>query len=90
MLVHSATCSYSVELNKQWYTLADFLPNWDISRGFHYIITNAVRISEAAMGGAGDIIFIILTPNGSKKAWPPRKTPQNDGYVNIINMHACV
>ncbi len=54
-----------------------------------YIITNAVRISEAAMGEAGDIIFVILTPNGSKKAWPPRKTPQNDGYVNIINMHVC-
>ncbi len=51
-----------------------------------YIITNAVRVSEAAMGGAGDIIFITLTPNGSKKAWPPRKTPQNDGYVNIINI----
>ncbi len=29
-----------------------------------------------------------------KKAWPLRKTPQNDGYVyknctNIINMHVC-
>jgi hypothetical protein len=22
-----------------------------------------------------------LTPNGSKKAWPPQKTPQNDKYV---------
>jgi hypothetical protein len=22
-----------------------------------------------------------LTPNGSKKAWPPQKTPQNDEYV---------
>jgi hypothetical protein len=22
-----------------------------------------------------------LTSNGSKKAWPPRKTPQNDGYI---------
>ncbi len=56
-----------------------------------YIINNAVRIGEAAMpmGGAGDIIFIILTPKGSKKAWPPRKTPQNDGYVYIINMHVC-
>ncbi len=28
-------------------------PNWDISRG-----NNAVRISAAAMGGAGDIILI--------------------------------
>ena len=34
MNVHSATCSCSVELYKLWYTLADFLPNWDISRGF--------------------------------------------------------
>jgi len=23
---------------------------------------------------------LILTPNGSKKAWRPRKTPQNDGH----------
>jgi hypothetical protein len=37
MQVHSATCSCSVELCKQWHTLADFLPNWDISRGFLYI-----------------------------------------------------
>ena len=29
------------------------------------------------------VFTIILTPNGSKKAWPPRKTPQNDGYVYI-------
>ena len=34
MNVHSATCSCSVELYELWYTLADFLPNWDISRGF--------------------------------------------------------
>ena len=34
MNVHSATCSCSVELYKLWYTLADFLPNWDITRGF--------------------------------------------------------
>jgi hypothetical protein len=37
MNVHSATCSCSVELYKLWYTLADFLPNWNISRGFLYI-----------------------------------------------------
>jgi hypothetical protein len=37
MNVHSATCSCSVELYKLRYTLADFLPNWDISRGFLYI-----------------------------------------------------
>jgi hypothetical protein len=29
MNVHSATCSCSVELYKMWYTLADFLPNWN-------------------------------------------------------------
>jgi hypothetical protein len=27
--VHSATCSCSIELYKQWYTLADFLPKWN-------------------------------------------------------------
>ncbi len=52
MTVHRATCSCSVELYKQWYTLADFLPNWDISRGFFYILFDG-RISEAAMGGEG-------------------------------------
>ncbi len=26
---------------------------------------------------------LILTPNGSKKAWPPRKTPQNDRHIII-------
>ncbi len=30
------------------------MPNWDISRGFLYLSL----ISAAAMGGAGDIIFI--------------------------------
>ena len=34
MNVHSATCSCSVELYKLWDTLADFVTNWDISRGF--------------------------------------------------------
>jgi hypothetical protein len=29
-----------------------------------YIINNSVRISEAAMGGAGDIIFITSEPSG--------------------------
>jgi hypothetical protein len=24
---------------------------------------------------------LILTTNESKKAWPPRKTAQNDGYI---------
>ncbi len=51
MKVHSATCSCSIELYKQWYTLAEFLPNWDISRVFFFILF-AGRISEAAMGGA--------------------------------------
>jgi hypothetical protein len=37
MNVHSATCGCSVELYKLWYTLADFLPNWDISRAFCFI-----------------------------------------------------
>ncbi len=42
---------------KQWYTLADFSPNWDFP-GVFTISNNAVRISAAAMGGAGDIILI--------------------------------
>ncbi len=29
MNVHSATCSCSIELHKLWYTLADFLTNWN-------------------------------------------------------------
>jgi hypothetical protein len=37
MNVHSATCGCSVELYKLWFTLGDFLTNWDISRGFLYI-----------------------------------------------------
>ena len=57
MNVHRATCSCSVKLYKQWFTLVDFLPNWDISRGFSvlYIINFPVRISEAAIGGAGTL-----------------------------------
>ncbi len=57
MKVHSATCRCSVELYKLWNTLADFLPNWDISRGFCYILF-AVRISEAAMD-RGHYIFRV-------------------------------
>jgi hypothetical protein len=57
MKVHNATYSCSVELYKQWYTLADFLPNWDISRVFFYILF-AVRISEAAMD-IGHYIFRV-------------------------------
>ncbi|MFN9941246.1 MAG: hypothetical protein ACK56I_17380, partial [bacterium] len=50
MNVHSATCSCSIELYKHWYSLADFFPNWNISRAFLYIslIRRTVRISEAA------------------------------------------
>ncbi len=60
MKVHSATCSCSVELYKQSFTLADFLPNWDISRGFLsvYLIYITGRVSAAVM--AGDIIFFCL------------------------------
>ncbi len=37
MNVHSATCSCSVALYKQWYNLADFFPKLRFSRGFLYI-----------------------------------------------------
>jgi hypothetical protein len=30
---------------------------------------------------AAPVYTITFTPNGSKKAWFPRKTPQNDGFV---------
>ena len=49
MNVHSATCSCSVELYKQWFTLADFFPKLGFSRGF---LSTAVT--------AGDIIFFCL------------------------------
>ena len=49
MNVHSATCSCSVELYKQWFTLADFFPKLGFLRGF---------LSAAVM--AGDIIFFCL------------------------------
>jgi hypothetical protein len=60
MNVHSATCSWSVELYKQWYTLADFFTKLEFSRGFLYvcIIYIAGRISAAVM--AGDIILFGL------------------------------
>jgi hypothetical protein len=49
MKVHNAICSCSNELYKQRFTLTDFLPNWDISRGFLsvYVIYNAGGISAA-------------------------------------------
>jgi hypothetical protein len=31
------------------------------------------------------VYTLILTPNGSKKAWLPRKTPQIDGFVFAMN-----
>jgi hypothetical protein len=36
MNVHSATCICSMELYKQWYTLADFFAKLEFSRGFLY------------------------------------------------------
>jgi hypothetical protein len=65
MYVRSATCSCSAELYKLWFTLADFLPNWHF-RGVFSISNNAVRISAAAMGGAGDII--LRKKNKTKKS----------------------
>jgi hypothetical protein len=61
--VHSATCSCFGELYKQWYTLADFLPNRDFC-GVLRITNLAVRISAAVM--AGDIILfsIYYSPEG--------------------------
>ncbi len=58
MNVYSATCSCSVELYKQWFTLAEFFPKLGFSRVSLQIINFAVRISAAAM--AGDIIFFSL------------------------------
>ncbi len=53
-ILYSATCSCSVELYKLWNTLADFLPNWNFRGVFSiHINYNAVRVSEAATGGAG-------------------------------------
>ena len=56
MNVHSATCSRSVELYKLWYTLADFFAKLGYFAVFFYTLFT-VRFSDAAMGGAGDIIF---------------------------------
>ncbi len=56
MYVHSATWSCSVELYKQWYTLAEFLPNCNFRGVFFEYYYFAVRISEAAMDD-GHYIF---------------------------------
>jgi hypothetical protein len=42
-----------------------FSPNWDF-RGVFSISNNAVRISAAAMGGAGDIILIKKKESNKK------------------------
>jgi hypothetical protein len=52
-----------------------------------YIIKNAVRISEAALGGAGDIIFIMLTPNEQKSHGPLEKPLRmTDMRITLICM----
>ncbi len=38
MTVHSATYRCSVELYKQWYTLADFFPNWNFRGVFSTLV----------------------------------------------------
>jgi hypothetical protein len=57
MNVHSATSTYScsVELNKQWYTLADFFSNWDISQGFSifYLSEGTAKLCWAGTGVGG-------------------------------------
>ena len=58
MNVHRATCSCSVELYKQWFTLTDFFAKLGYFAGFSMYISIFVRrISEAAMKGVGDIIY---------------------------------
>jgi hypothetical protein len=52
MNVQNATCILSIEvieLHKQWYTLADFLPNWNF---FLYILFTGrnSKASKAAVG----------------------------------------
>jgi hypothetical protein len=59
MNVHSATCSCSVELYKLWYTLVDFLPNWDISRGFLYISLISQDTPHTVIF-CGFFLFIVL------------------------------
>ncbi len=47
----------STELNKQWYTLADFLPTWDISQVLLHIICRKKQRSCAGQRQeSGDII----------------------------------
>jgi hypothetical protein len=58
MKVHSATFRCSVELYKLWYTLADFLPNWNISRGFLYVCIIYIAGKIRAAVRAGYINFL--------------------------------
>ena len=55
MQVHSATCSCSVELYKQWYTLADFLSNWNF-RGFSLYIIH--QKEQRSCDGRGTLYFL--------------------------------
>ncbi len=57
MNVHSAICSYSVELYQLWYTLADFFPNCNF-RGVFSKYHFYPCISAAAI--TGDLIFFSL------------------------------
>jgi hypothetical protein len=65
MNVHRATCSCSVELYKQWFTLADFFAKLGYFAGFslHIIsVADAVKIIEAASCG---VHFIFRVPRCS-------------------------
>jgi hypothetical protein len=54
MNVHSATCSCSIDLDKLWYTLVDFLPNRDILRGFLYISLFCRKDQQSCNGRGGE------------------------------------
>ena len=57
MNVHSATCSCSIELYKVCYTLADFLPNCDISRGFLYVCIFLSLVGSVQLWWQGALYF---------------------------------
>jgi hypothetical protein len=74
--------------------LADFLPNWDISRGFFYTyrILFAGRISEAAMGGAGlggynmvNMTITELRTALSRIFFPKLEFPRDFLYIILIS-----
>ncbi len=68
MQVHSATCSCSGELYQQWFTLADFLPNWNF-RGFSLRIPNLYRWQDQrSCDGRGHYIF---QPSLVQQGWGP-------------------